>query len=98
MKRSRYQYTWSVLAAVGLLGCQQAGDAGVSEKLDQINQRLDSIEKKITAGAGAAAQRPPRQRPKRPNPNDVYAAPVGDAPFKGAEHAKVTIVEAFEFA
>jgi hypothetical protein len=37
------------------------------------------------------------QRP-RPNPADTYAVPIAGAPAKGAEHAKITIVEAFEFA
>jgi len=41
----------------------------------------------------------PQQDPQRPDPNTLYAVPVDDSDaFKGSRHAKVTIVEAFEFA
>lgn len=47
---------------------------------------------------GAAQPRPrPPARP-RPNPNSVYSVDIDGAPFKGVKNAKVTIVEAFEFA
>jgi hypothetical protein len=84
--------------AAGAIGCQR-DDASIAEKLDQIDKRLASIEQKIAqggVGAGRGGQQMP-QRP-RPNPGDTYAVPIAGSPSKGAQHAKVTIVEAFEFA
>ena len=81
--------------------CQRPATAGgdnteVVQKLDEISKKLASLEEKIEKGAETSK----RDRPKRPrpNPNDVYSVPVGDSPYKGAEHAKITVVEAFEFA
>ncbi len=90
------------LVAIGLVGCQKADDA-VVKKLDEISKKLDKledIEKKLTAGGGrAAGARPkPGPRPGRPDPSKVYSLSIAGNPFVGAKHAKVTIVEAFEFA
>jgi protein-disulfide isomerase len=41
---------------------------------------------------------PPPPRPGRPDPALTYAVPADGHPFEGAAHAKVTIVEAREFA
>ena len=105
-----------MLSVVGLaaFGCQR-DDSKVGEKLlehddvihigklDQIAQRLDSIEKQLASGAGArgaagaAGQRGPGGERKRPDPSKVYAVPA-TGPTIGPKDAKVTIVEAFEFA
>lgn len=90
----------SSFALTGLLGCQR-DDSAVKEKLDQIDKRLGGIEDAIKAGGGrggapGAGQQGP-QRP-RPNPTDVYSIDVGSAPIEGNVAAKVTIIEAFEFA
>lgn len=45
-----------------------------------------------------AAPRPRRPTMHRPDPGVVYAVPIDGAPFSGPEHAKVTVVEGFEFA
>ena len=96
------RFKFLLLSAVGLaaLGCQR-DDSKVSEKLDQIAQRLDGIEKQLASGAGARAgaarQRGAGQERKRPDPNKVYAVPA-TGPAHGPKDAKVTIVEAFEFA
>jgi len=88
-------------AAVSLLaiGCQQSNSSGLAEKLDSIDKRLAAIEAKlekgVPAGRGQGKQRPKRPRP---NPKDVYAVPVEGAAFTGAKNAKITVVEAFEFA
>lgn len=91
-------------AVVGLaaFGCQR-DDSKMGEKLDQIAQKLDSIEKQLASGggargaAGAPGQRQPGQERKRPDPSKTYAVPV-NGPAVGPKDAKVTIVEAFEFA
>ena len=93
-----------MLAVLGLaaFGCQR-DDSKVSEKLDQIASRLDSIEKQLASGAGArgaagaAGQRGAGGERKRPDPSKVYAVPATGASH-GPKNAKVTIVEAFEFA
>lgn len=83
------------ILSLALAGCQK-DSSDTSEKLDQIAKRLDTIEKKLDARPGAAMPQQP-QRP-RPDPNTVYSVPIEGAPYKGSEHAKVTIVKAFEFA
>ena len=93
-----------MLSVVGLaaVGCQR-DDSKVAEKLDQIAQRLDGIEKQLASGggargaAGAAGQRAPGAERKRPDPSKVYAVPA-TGPAIGPKDAKVTLVEAFEFA
>jgi hypothetical protein len=88
-----------VAAGLLALGCQKGGDTGVAERLDSIDKRLASIEEKLAKGAGPrGAQRPQRPQRPRPNPNDVYAVPIEGAAWKGAKDAKITVVEAFEFA
>jgi protein-disulfide isomerase len=89
----------STMALGSLIGCQR-DDTAVKEKLDQIDQRLAGIEQSLKSGAGAARGAAQPQRPQRPRPNpaDVYAIPIGDSPIEGPPTAKITIVEAFEFA
>jgi protein-disulfide isomerase len=84
---------------LGLAGCQKA-DPATQEKLDRLLTKVDSIEKKVAqieakGGAAGGAAAPAR---KRPDPATTYFIPVTAAdPQLGAKHAKVTIVEAFEF-
>ena len=83
-----------------MLGCQR-DDSAVMEELQKMNATLIEI-KANTKGGGAgragAAKRPQRPQRARPKPNLTYSVPIAGAPFKGASAAKVTIVEAFEFA
>lgn len=97
----------AMLAGVSLLtlpmfGCQKQ-DEETAKKLEAIDKRLANIERAVKSGAaarpGAARGRQARrQRPPGPNPNTVYSVPVGESAAIGPKHAKVTIVEAFEFA
>ena len=102
MKRLGVLFLASVFAA-GALGCQKADDA-VVKKLDEISvklDKLDAIEKKLAAGGGPGAARPQMPQgpqPGRPDPATVYSVPIDGNPSVGPAHAKVTIVEAFEFA
>ena len=84
------------LLALGA-GCQKE-DAATKERLDKILAKLDDLEKKVdkaAAGRGAAA---PGPQPGRPDPTTVYSVPIEGNPFEGPANAKVTIVEAAEFA
>jgi protein-disulfide isomerase len=78
------------------LGCQK-GDPALTEKLDRLEAKLDTIARKVDTMGGRGAQRP-APPPRGADPSAVYAVPVGDAPVKGPATAKVTIVEAAEFA
>ncbi len=83
-----------------MLGCQR-DDSAVMAELKKMNETLSEIKKNTEGGggrAGAAAKRPQRPQRPRPKPGDTYSVPVAGSPFKGAAAAKVTIVEAFEFA
>ena len=94
--------TASALAIAGVAGCQK-DDKSMEAALKRIDDRLKNIEDKLEKGVpaarpGAAAAARGQGRPPGPDPAAVYSVPIDGAPFKGAEHAKVTIVEAFEFA
>lgn len=92
----------TAFALAGVAGCQK-DDKSMEAALKRIDDRLSSIETKLdkapVARPGAAAAGQPRNaRPPGPDPASVYAVPIDGAPYIGAEHAKITIVEAFEFA
>ena len=86
---------------VTTIGCQR-DDTTIADKLDQIDKRLQSIETTLAKGGGPAAGRgaAARKRPQRPRPkpNLTYSVPIEGAATKGPANAKVTVVEAFEFA
>ena len=86
------------LTAAGLLlpGCTRDPDLKLGEKLDKIIKQNDEILDQMKKGGGRPGGNRP-QRP-RPSPTEVYAVPIEGAPMVGKKDAKVTIVEAFEFA
>jgi hypothetical protein len=63
--------------------------AALEQRVGAIDQRLAKIEKLL----GDALE-----EKVEPDPAAVYAVPIDDDPWVGAEHARVTLVEAFEFA
>jgi hypothetical protein len=75
--------------AVGGLACGKANE----QKLDEIVARLDRIEKKLES---PRPLRPPT--PAEPDTKTVYSVPIDGDPFIGPAAAKVTIVEATDFA
>lgn len=84
-----------------LFGCQKS-DTKTKEALQKIDKRLAAIEGAIAKGGapGAARGRNARrpQRPPGPNPATTYSVPIDGAAVVGPKHAKITVVEAFEFA
>jgi protein-disulfide isomerase len=77
-------------AACGRSDGNGSNNDKIVAKLDAIEKRLDLLEKRQPAA---------RPAPPRPDPNLAYFLPVtaGDS-VRGAAQAKVTIVEAFDFA
>jgi hypothetical protein len=85
------------LSALAMLlpGCQR-DDTKLGAKLDQIIKQNEDILEAVKKGGGGG--RGDRPRRPRPSPTEVYAVPLEGAAWVGNENAKVTIVEAFEFA
>jgi protein-disulfide isomerase len=80
-----------ILLAMCVLSACSKSDDKVAERISTLEKRVDALEKRP-----AAAQRP---QPPRPDPNVTYFIPVNaDDPVRGAANAKVTVVEAFDFA
>jgi hypothetical protein len=94
--------------ALGGVACQRQNEQ-TDKKLDYLITKVEGLEKKIAAGGigtgrpagapGAPGQMPPQQQPRRgPDPAAIYAVDITGAHYEGPATAKVTIVEAFEFA
>ena len=82
-------------AALALaLGCH---DPETGKKLDQLTGKVESLERKIDQLAQKSAA-PAAPRLPSPEPSAVYAVDITDDPVMGPKDAKVTVVEAAEFA
>lgn len=93
---------FSVMAAAGLVaaavGCRRES-SDVDEKLDKIATRLDAMDKKLDQIGQRAMPGARPQAQAEPDPRAVYAVPVTDSDYpKGLATAKVTVVEAADFA
>ena len=87
---------------LALAGCSRQ-DEQTQKKLDLLISKVDGLEKKIASGAvGRPAGQMPGQQPQQarrgPDPATVYGVDITGSPFVGPADAKVTIVEAFDFA
>ncbi len=88
-----------LVAAALILGASILGGAYLlamsidrgSAQLADLNESL----KTAAAAAPAAAARP--SGPKRPDPQKIHKIELGDAPIRGSESAKITIVEWADF-
>ena len=87
------------VSAVALVGCQR-DDSAMQGELTEIKSDLAEIKGMLAKGGAAGAGRPTPERPQRPQPepNAVYSMPIDGDPYRGEKTAKVTVVEAFEFA
>lgn len=102
MRRFSYLFIGGAFA-VSLAGCQRPAAGGgdnseVLAKLDEISKKLNDLEENVEKAAKAGGAKPSRPERPRPDAKATYSIPVGDSPYVGPEHAKVTIVEAFEYA
>ncbi len=66
------------------------------KRVDELSKRVDGIDKRLEKIETLLSDL--LQEEREPDPNQVYAVPIEGDPFAGAENAKVTLVEAFEFA
>jgi protein-disulfide isomerase len=77
------------------------GDEEMQRKLDYLLDRMEALERKVDSrGVGVAGGGGGGTGTRRPAPDAaaVYAVDITGAPWRGVEHAKVTIVMATEFA
>ena len=86
-------------AFLPLAACQNDTNKNLNDRMERIEKKLDAIIAQGGRGggaAGAAAQ----PRPSRPEPDraKTYAIPVDGNAFAGPADAKVTLVEAADYA
>jgi len=82
-----------LLAALSVGACQN--------DTKNLNDKIDKLEKLIIANCGQGGGRGAgNQRPQRPEPDraKTYAVPIEGDPVIGRADAKVTLVEAFDYA
>ena len=85
-----------LLAAVLPLVACQADTKNLNDRMERIEKKLDAlIAQGPRGGAAPGAQRAPRPEPDR---SKTYSVPIENDPFEGPADAKVTVVEAFDYA
>jgi thiol-disulfide isomerase/thioredoxin len=85
----------AVLVSFSIIG----GSFFIADSLDRTTDQLELATEALgdlELAAAAPGARPP-SRPNRPDANKEYDVEVGDAPTKGGENAKVTIIEFSDF-
>lgn len=85
----------AVLVSFAIIGASFFVASSLDRATSEIQGLTAVLEEMPVAAAGAGA--PPSNRPRRPDSNREYDVEVGDAPFTGAQDAKVTIVEFSDF-
>ena len=81
-----------MVAALMLTACQ-ADTRNLEKKVDDLNAKVDRLIK--SGGVGAANPRPQRPEPDRAK---TYAVGIAGDPIMGAANAKITLIEAFDYA
>ena len=92
----------AIMVPLGLSGCTRDSDSNIEKRLDRIESRLASLSERAktvkTQPKGKGKDRPKRPPRPRPNPNTTYSVPIDGSISIGPKHAKVTLIEGFEFA
>ena len=89
-----------LLSAVAVFGCQR-DDSPLRKEVADLKagqEKIIAAIQNMPKTAGPGANRPQRPQRPTPQPTSVYSVDINGSPYKGAKDAKVTIVEAFEFA
>lgn len=87
-----------LLAALMPLAACQADQKNMNDRMERIEKKLDAL---IATGGARGAQPGAQQpRPQRPEPDrsKTYAVSVEGDPIEGPMDAKVTLIEAFDYA
>jgi len=90
----------SIILGMSLIGAAYMTSTAIDSAAKQIPQFAEAMKGLKAAGgnpaqAAAAPAPPPRRR--GPDPSKVYTVSTAGAPYKGAEDAKVTVVEFSDF-
>ena len=107
MRRSAIVFA---IAAVALAACSREADnkskpgdqqtTGViapgAEQLTELSLKVDEMDKRLKKIEVLLADM--LDQPPEPDPAAVYSVPIDGDPFVGPEHAKVTIVEAWDYS
>lgn len=85
-----------LLVALTLAACQN-DTKNLNDKIDKLDKKLDAL---IAQGGRGGGNNPGAQRPSRPEPDrsKTYAVSVENDPFEGPADAKITLIEAFDYA
>ena len=87
-----------LMAAVVSLAACQNDQKNINDRMERIEKKLDAL---IASGGGrGAAPGAAQQRPSRPEPDraKTYAVAIDGDVVEGAADAKVTLIEAFDYA
>lgn len=87
-----------LFAAVLPLAACQADQKNLDDRMQRIEKKLDALI--ASGGARGAGPAAGAQRPQRPEPDrsKTYAVSIENDPFLGPADAKVTLIEAFDYA
>jgi protein-disulfide isomerase len=90
--------SFALLAATLPLAACQADTKNINDRMERIEKKLDAII--AQGGRGGAAAGAAQPRPSRPEPDraKTYAVSIDNDPVIGAPDAKVTLIEAFDYA
>ena len=90
-------YVLLIAALLPLAACQ-ADTKNLNDRMERIEKKLDALI--ATGGARGGAAGAGQQRPQRPEPDraKTYAVSIENDPIEGPIDAKVTLVEAFDYA
>ena len=73
--------------SLGALACG-SDTAELEKRVDLANEKLDALLDYVEKAKG----------PPKPDPKTVYSVPLGDSPYVGEKHAKITIGQHLEIA